>query len=84
MTISTSTLAPDTFTLHHFLCEKEPHLPDQLPGEHTEHKPSDAIRLFFPNWRNSVQTAPLQMIGHALYSTNFNTLQPHLQTQCNG
>ena len=29
----------------------------------------------FPNWRNSVQTATWQMIGHALLSTNFNTPQ---------
>ena len=34
----------------------------------------------FPNLRNSVQIATLQMIGHTLLSTNFNTLQPHLQT----
>ena len=25
----------------------------------------------FPNWRNSVQIATLQMIGHRLLSTNF-------------
>ena len=34
----------------------------------------------FPNWRNSVQIDTLQMIGHALFITNFNTLQPHLYT----
>ena len=34
----------------------------------------------FPNWQNSVQIATLQMIGHALLSTNFKTLQSHLQT----
>ena len=35
---------------------------------------------FFPNWQNSVQIAALQVIGHALLSINFNTLQPYLQT----
>ena len=34
---------------------------------------------YIPNWQNSVQIATLQMIGHALLSTNFNTLQSHLQ-----
>ena len=29
---------------------------------------------FFPNWQNSLQTASWQMIGHALYSTTFDTL----------
>ena len=33
---------------------------------------------FFPNWRNSVQIAILQIIGHALLRTNFNTLQFNL------
>ena len=32
----------------------------------------------FPNWPNSLPTAKLQMIGHALLSTNFNTLKTHL------
>ena len=32
----------------------------------------------FQNWPNSLPTAQLQMIGHALFSTNFNTLQTHL------
>ena len=32
----------------------------------------------FPNWPNSLPTAKLQMIGHALLSTNFNILQTHL------
>ena len=32
---------------------------------------------FFPNCRNSVHIATWQIIGHALLSTNFNTLQPH-------
>ena len=35
---------------------------------------------FCPIWLNSVQIATLQMIGHALLSTNFHTLQPHFQT----
>ena len=26
---------------------------------------------FFPNWQNSVEIATLQIIGHALLSTNF-------------
>ena len=38
----------------------------------------------FPNWQNSVQIATLQMIGHVLLSTNFNTLQPRLQTLSTG
>ena len=33
----------------------------------------------FPNWRNSVHVATLQIIGHVLLSTNFNTLQSYLQ-----
>ena len=28
----------------------------------------------FPNWRNSVQIATLQMIGQTLLDTNFNTI----------
>ena len=35
---------------------------------------------FFPNWQNSLATAKLQIIGHALLSTNFNTLHCHLQS----
>ena len=32
----------------------------------------------FPNWQNSLRTVKLQMIGHALLSTNFDTLHSHL------
>ena len=32
----------------------------------------------FPNWLNSLLTAKLQIIGHALLSTNSNTLQTYL------
>ena len=34
-----------------------------------------SILDFFPNWQNT-----LQMTGHALLSTNFNTIQSHLQS----
>ena len=36
----------------------------------------------FPNWRNSMQIAILQMIRHALLSTHFNTIQSHLSRWC--
>ena len=42
------------------------------------------VDFFFPNWRNSVQITTLQMIGHALLNTNFNTFQSHLQGKYNG
>ena len=45
----------------------------------TLQKSKDRLSLdIFPNWQNSVQIATLHMIGHALLSTNYNTLQYHL------
>ena len=46
--------------------------------ENCSDKPGAFIRLF-PNWRNSVQIATLQSVGHILLITNLNTLQSHLQ-----
>ena len=49
---------------------------------HCSFQPAVMKRLYtrlFPIWRNSVQIATLQMIGYVLLSTNFNTLQSHLQ-----
>ena len=47
----------------------------QFKGEVNKYKFN---RHFFPDWQNSVPTTKLQMIRHALLSTNFNTLQSHL------
>ena len=38
------------------------------------------LKIPSANWRDLVQIATLQMIGHALLNTNFNTLKLHLKT----
>ena len=47
-------------------------------GEEDDNLHCTHVLNIFPNWPNLLPTAKLQMIGHALLSTNVNTLQSHL------
>ena len=52
----------------------------QAKGEWSFHLKDEYVEIFdlFPNWQNSLQTTNWLMIGHALSTTNLNTLYPHM------